>query len=456
MRVTRERNRSRLGFYVAAVTIGAVAALVLAVWHHDWDTSPRFLNGFIALVAVALAAEFSAVRLEVGSSTFSVAFVPYLAAVFLFGMAPAMLLGALTVFIAEAVYRRKSPIKVLFNTSKEILELGLAVLVYKLLGGVPSIHEFSFALLPVVVSGVAWTAVNSLAVGFAVSLDQDAPFGKTWTRMYAGSVLYDLFATPIPGLLAYLYARFEIGGVAMLAVPLFVVRHIYVQNLRLEQAGRDLLDLMVKAIEARDPYTSGHSQRVMAYARVIAKEAGLGSRQVEQIATAALLHDVGKIYEEYAPLLRKEGRLTHDERALLQSHPLRSSELVATISTLRGTVADAVRHHHENYDGTGYPDGFAGERIPIGARIIMIADTLDAMTTDRPYRNALSFDRVVEELKKYVGRQFDPRLSEIVLRSSTIRRMVSDFAPRPAPPEYPLPPSMQGPPARPVRVGVGT
>jgi HD-GYP domain-containing protein (c-di-GMP phosphodiesterase class II) len=147
---------------------------------------------------------------------------------------------------------------------------------------------------------------------------------------------------------------------------------------------------------------------------------------VDQIATAALLHDVGKVYEEYAPLLRKEQKLTPEERSLLESHPVRSAELVTTISSLRGPVELAVRHHHENYDGTGYPSKLAGERIPVGARIIMIADTLDAMTTDRPYRNALPFDRVVEELRRYAGRQFDPHLADIAVRSPTIRRLLGD------------------------------
>src|SRR5438046_7633812 len=140
--------------------------------------------------------------------------------------------------------------------------------------------------------------------------------------------------------------------------------------------NRDVLELMVKAIEARDPYTPGHYQRVSQYARILAKEAGLSGRQVEQIATAALLHDVGKIYEDYAPLLRKEGKLTPEERRLLQSHPSRSAELVTTISKLQGPVADAVRYHHENFDGSGYPDGVAGENIHIGARILLVDDSL--------------------------------------------------------------------------------
>ena len=95
-----------------------------------------------------------------------------------------------------------------------------------------------------------------------------------------------------------------------------------------------------------------------------------------------------------------------------------------TISSLRGPVAEAVRFHHENYDGTGYPDGRSGDAIPIGARVIMLADTLDAMTTDRPYRKALSYERVMEEVQKYAGRQFDPHLAEVLMKSTQFRRFM--------------------------------
>jgi HD-GYP domain-containing protein (c-di-GMP phosphodiesterase class II) len=108
----------------------------------------------------------------------------------------------------------------------------------------------------------------------------------------------------------------------------------------------------------------------------------------------------------------------------METHVIRSAELVATVSKLRGPVLDAIKHHHENYDGSGYPSGLSGEVIPIGARIIMIADTLDAMTTDRPYRKALGFEDVVNELSKYAGRQFDPAISEVLVRSTTIRRLI--------------------------------
>jgi putative nucleotidyltransferase with HDIG domain len=197
-------------------------------------------------------------------------------------------------------------------------------------------------------------------------------------------------------------------------------------NLQIEQVNKDLLELMVKAIEARDPYTSGHSLRVSRIAGALARTIGLASKHVEQIETAALLHDVGKIHQEYALVLRKAGGLSAEEAALMRTHPIRSYELVRTISGFRGGVESAVRHHHENYDGSGYPDGLAGPAIPVGARIIMIADTADAMTTDRPYRSALSYDELVAELDRYAGSQFDPELVNAFKSSPPIRRLLAD------------------------------
>jgi len=424
--MSRLLNLRLLRFYVSAIAVGALVTILLAARNETWDLSSTVLNGLIALLAVAFAAEISSVSVQLGTATVSVAFIPFLAATFLFPPFWAMVLGGVTFFITDLSVRRKPWIKVVFNAAKEVLALGLAASLYRVFGGRPSVYQFDFIPWAVVAAGVSYSAVSSVAVSFVVSLSESIGFRAAWVRIFGGSALYDLFAMPIPALLAYLYVRWQLGGVVALAAPLFIVRHIYVQNLRLEQASRELLELMVKQIEARDPYTSGHSQRVSQYARILAKEVGVSAREVEQIATAALLHDVGKVYEEYAPLLRKEGRLTPEERVVLQTHPMRSADLVTTISSLRGAIEKAVRHHHEHYDGTGYPGGLAGEEIPIGARIIMVADTLDAMTTDRPYRKALSFDRVVEEVRKYSGQQFDPHLAEIVIRSAAIRRLVAE------------------------------
>ncbi len=195
------------------------------------------------------------------------------------------------------------------------------------------------------------------------------------------------------------------------------------------------LELMVKAMEARDPYTSGHSLRVSEYALAVARELRLSANDVDDIKRAALLHDVGKIYEEFAPLLRKEGKLSPEERMTMRTHVTRSAQLVETATRLRGSVQAMIRHHHENFDGSGYPDGLVGQDIPIGARIIMIADTIDAMTTDRPYRRAMSLSRAIEELQTFAGRQFDPQLVTLVSKSASIRRLLGTdrSAPEPSP-----------------------
>ena len=184
--------------------------------------------------------------------------------------------------------------------------------------------------------------------------------------------------------------------------------------MELTNVTEELLDLMVAAIEARDPYTSGHSKRVAEVSKIIATSLSLPPAQVERIGVAALLHDVGKIDENFAPILAKQGRLTPEEWEIMKRHPIRGAELVGMLSSLRDIVGP-VRHHHENFDGTGYPDGIKGEQIPLASRIIMFADTLDAITTDRPYRKALDIDEARREFIKFRGRQFDPFICDRVV-----------------------------------------
>jgi HD-GYP domain-containing protein (c-di-GMP phosphodiesterase class II) len=127
-------------------------------------------------------------------------------------------------------------------------------------------------------------------------------------------------------------------------------------------------------------------------------------------------------------LLRKEGRLTDEETALMQTHSAKSADLVSIISKFQGFIHESVRHHHERWDGQGYPDGLSGKAIPLGARIILIADTIDAMTTDRPYRKRLPLDVVIAELEKCRGTQFDPALIEVVVASVAVRRLIGGTA----------------------------
>lgn len=168
---------------------------------------------------------------------------------------------------------------------------------------------------------------------------------------------------------------------------------------------------LANALEAKDEYTRGHSDRVAALARRLALEAGLTVRQADVIAQSGLLHDLGKIgVPEH--ILRKPGPLTQEEWAVMRRHPVTGSQIVAPIESF-AEGALIVRHHHEREDGSGYPDGLSGETIPLGARVVAVADVYDALTSERPYRRALTHAEALERLTAEAGRTLDARLTSL-------------------------------------------
>jgi putative nucleotidyltransferase with HDIG domain len=419
----------RTGFRVLLVIVCTAATTLLAVtnWYIPSFSDRAFWNALAALTILGVASDSSFIpspRISKSGVGSSVVFIPFLAAVLLFPPPWPMLIAGLTGLVSQLLVRRKTLVRAAFNTAQYMLLVGLGGLVYTALGGHVGFDRVQMNFVAFAAMVLVFFVINQVAVSLAVFLTTDIPLREAWNKIAGDSLLYDLVSSSLAIVLAFLYIRFQLVGLAALVLPLFFIRHMYQMNLNVERVNRELLELMVKSIEARDPYTSGHSLRVSEYARQIAREIGLTPRHVDQIGTAALLHDVGKIYEEFAPLLRKEGRLTPEERMLMQAHPARSADLASTIAEFRGKVQTDIRNHHENYDGSGYPDGLSGEGIPIGARIIMVADTLDAMTTDRPYRKALSLSRALDELAKHSGRQFDPKLVTIVTKSASIRRLL--------------------------------
>jgi hypothetical protein len=370
----------------------------------------------------------------------STSFIMHMASALLFGGWWGAVIAAVSTLLGE-LSRGNPPIKIVFNVAQRILAVSLAALAYHALGGaLPPAYLGAAAGLasPEVqrdlglffVFASVYFLVNSAAVNTAIVLSSGRAFREVWNLNTRGILVWDLAASVVGVLVAWLYIRFDawlgFGSVGLIVVfvPIIAVRHVYGLYHQLEHSGQELLQVMVKAIEARDPYTSGHSVRVSEMSRAVAVELGLPARAIEEIETAALLHDVGKIHEEFAPLLRKEGRLTPEETALMQTHSAKSADLVGIISKFHGFIQESVRHHHERWDGQGYPYGIAKKNIPLGARIILIADTIDAMTTDRPYRKRLPVDVVIAELQKCKGTQFDPELIEVVVGSVAVRRLI--------------------------------
>lgn len=167
-------------------------------------------------------------------------------------------------------------------------------------------------------------------------------------------------------------------------------------------------------IDAKDPYTNGHSKRVAKYTRLIAQEMGFEGEDLDRIYYTALLHDCGKIGVP-DNILGKPGKLTDEEFKIIKSHTVRGGEILKSFKSLEH-VEDGARYHHERYDGHGYPEGKEGENIPLIARMICVADSFDAMSSNRVYRNHLTKEQVIEELEKNKGKQFDPQIADIMLR----------------------------------------
>jgi len=429
---------AKVHLFVVGVAGAASTAVVVTYYHRSafpgWWPMATFL--FVATLLEGL----TATRLRVAARG-STAFVMHLATALLFGGFWASLVTGLSTFLGE-VLRANSPLKTVFNVSQRILSISLAVSAYLMVGGElpPTYLSVDSALSSAAVQrdlglfflfATIYFLVNSIAVSSAIALSSDRAFRELWNLNTRGVLGYDLGASAIAVFVAWLYTRFDVwlgfGSLGLIGViiPIIAVKHIYGLYHQLQNSGQELLQVMVKAIEARDPYTSGHSLRVSELSRTIAVELGLSAKEVEQIETAALLHDVGKIHEEFAPLLRKEGRLTAEETALMQTHSAKSAELVGIISKFHGFIQDSVRHHHERWDGEGYPSGLSGRNIPLGSRIILISDTIDAMTTDRPYRKRLPLEAVIAELQKCKATQFDADLVDVVVSSVGVRRLIA-------------------------------
>lgn len=405
-------ERYVIGVVTTATVVGAALYLNSPESHSAyWRVAVVF--GSISLLARLLSHRIGK------ETTGSLAFIPMLASA---TMAPGwetMIAVAVSVLVGQIVAREGWK-KTLFNASQYSLSIAAAIFAYQSFGGVPLRHIGEATAGSFMLSFAVFLLVNSACVSGAVAIVTEDDFVEVWKKSTLSDLPYDFLSLPVILFFIWIYSNFGPVGAFFLAVPLLGMRQLSVLNSKLEQTNRELLDVMVAAIEARDPYTSGHSRRVAANARVIGRAIGLRGRNVERISVAALLHDVGKIHEVFAPILSKPGRLTPEENSIMKTHPIKSEELAATVSELKD-VLPLIRHHHENWDGTGYPDGLRAEDIPLGSRIIMFADTIDAMTTDRPYRAALGEAAVRKELERFKGTQFDPEIYERLLSSPDFR-----------------------------------
>jgi putative nucleotidyltransferase with HDIG domain len=245
-------------------------------------------------------------------------------------------------------------------------------------------------------------------------------FGEFWL-LNCGRNLHHLVFTAVLGATISVAYR-DIGPAAfvLFAFPIILTRDALKRSLDLRASRMEALKALSSSVDARDTYTYNHSSRVSHLATMLAREMGFTESTVEMIEGGALLHDIGKLSVD-AEILSKPGPLEPEERVAIREHPLHSAEVVSRVELLKET-ADIVKHHHERPDGTGYPAGLKGHEIPVGARILNVADAFDAMISDRPYRRAKTVEQALDELRRGSGSEFDPVVVEYMTRLLGKRR----------------------------------
>ena len=286
------------------------------------------------------------------------------------------------------------------------------------------------------VAGLAYFAVNTGLLSVAISMEGHEPVRRVWHERFAWLATHWIVYGFVGGVMAIAYHAAGLYALAVFAVPLLLMRKtqeaylkhtqrsaqklraaaetIQSQNVSLEKANRLLRERSTAAMEslsatvdARDAYTAGHSRRVQQLALAIGRELGLSQTELDLLGHAALFHDIGKLAVPDAILL-KPAVLTDDEWTLMQRHSDEGARIIDRLGFLNDAVP-SIRHHHERFDGGGYPDGLKGEEIPLGARIIHVADALDSMLTTRIYRAARPAMEAMDELRRAAGTQFCPR-----------------------------------------------
>ena len=402
---------------MVSITAGAACFSVFALFVLNPSADQKEIN---AAAAFFVFSAFGALMPYVLSErvTGSAVFVPFLASAVLVPTWLSALTTGGVILLAHAV-QRKPLVKTLFNTAQHTLATSIGIFAYTLAGGEAAVAGGNILVGALIAQFLGFFLCNSVAVAAVVSTESRESFLHLWKANTLRGFGFDIIAIPFVYVFVKLYINFGVLATSAAAALILVVRQVNSMNEELHRSNKELLELIVTTLEARDPYTSGHSRRVSQYSRLMGSALSLSDKQVERLAASALLHDVGKSYEVFAPILSKPGKLTEEEREIMESHPAKGAELVRISSHLRDTVAP-IRHHHEAWDGSGYPDALAGEAIPFFSRIIAIADTIDAMASDRPYRRGLSSERIRAEVVRMGGIQFDPAMVQTLLTTGTI------------------------------------
>ena len=428
------RQIRALDAYVAAIVIAGAGVLSLAVM--ALPSTPH-VRDWGVLSALALIASRFPLRVPGRNAWFSISDTFFMTSALLFGWAPATITIAVDSILLTHAFKTFSLRRVLFNSSAPAVAFCAGAEVFFRLSGLTplygSVVELDALVLPVAGFAIVYFALNSGFTAAAISLEKGGSAPAIW-RSHFAVVSLNYFASGSVAFLLILFTRY-LSVVSLLAtVPLIAIIHLAMKSWsgRLEDAEHHVatvdrlylstIGALSTAIEAKDGVTSSHIHRVRHYAMGLAKAVGnLDQTTLKALEAAALLHDTGKLAVPER-ILNKPGKLTSAEFETMKLHVEAGADILSSIE-FPYPVVPIVRAHHENWDGTGYPNGLKGVDIPIGARILSVVDCYDALTSDRPYRGAMTDEDALAIIRERRGTMYDPTVVD------TFERVVRDIGP---------------------------
>jgi len=399
-------NRSELRVVLAVISAGALILVRISLPLPDDIDAVRL----IFWTGVTLGAASLSVRLPAGVVA-NITTAPILAAVFdpLFANPFAACWIALLGTIELRDIRREIPwYGSLYNKFSNVIAAFTASLALVITRPAFAHDDPLGTTIVILIVGLVFITTNVFLAVVAVSARTSSPITRIWAMAIRDALFGATAQVFIGWLMAEVGLRVGLWATLLFMVPLLLARYSFTKYAETRALFFGTVSALSQAIDAKDGFTRGHADRVSRIAGAIAREMGLSERNIEEIELAGMLHDIGKIGVE-DQILMKPARLDPHEQELMRRHPIYGATILKPSESLRPLVP-LVLHHHENYDGSGYPDGRKGEDIPLGSRIIIVADAYEAMTSDRIYRKAIGHDRAMEQLNRYKGIQFDPKI----------------------------------------------
>lgn len=399
-------------FYISMITVMAIALTLFISSQYTFVG----INITIFWIILAAISESLGIILPNGIGL-SVSFATHLACIIIGGPFLAVIVSASScIFCVIKTQNGYSHIfntpfyKTIFNISELIISAGVAGLVYIYSGGIIG----HFLVLPTVLAVMAYLFINNLILSRLMAFLHNESLLRVWINSIKGVFLNIIAVGMIGVILALAYMSYGPAAVVLFFGPLLLARFSFKLYINMRSTYLETIHAFNKFVEAKDTYTSGHSARVQKYAEMIALAAKLPDQKVQKIKTAALLHDIGKVGISDS-ILKKPLSLTFDEYEEIKNHVVIGAEILEGVDFLKD-ISEIIRQHHERHDGKGYPSGLKNGDICIEAAILSLADVYDAMTSDRPYRHAMSKQEALEELRINSGTQFDPELTESFIK----------------------------------------